>query len=390
MDRVYFIFRRIINRVQKIYFLFAQKWVVIHLKCKSDKLLNKTVLLSYLTIPFLNNHTRQMKYHTNVWECKEIANILLIAGFNVDVIHFQNAKFKPKKEYHAIIDIHSNLERLQKYLPNGCIKILHATGSFWLFQNYQEHLRLYNLYIRKEIALKPIRTVLKSDAKDICDIATIIGNDATVKSFGNMGKKFVKIPASELISYNWDESKDFEKCRKNFLWLGSEGFVHKGLDLVIEAFCILHDFHLDICGPIDIEPEFKKAFQKELYEVNNIKTWGTVDVSSEMFRKIIKDTIGIIYPSCSEGTAGSVIVGMHAGLIPLISKESGVDIDENAGIVLSDCSVVEICRKVQEVSNMKKEQLKKMSYLTWVSARGKYTKKLFSEKYGKFVKSNLL
>ena len=32
------------------------------------------------------------------------------------------------------------------------------------------------------------------------------------------------------------EGKDFEVCRPHFMWLGSRGFVHKGLDVVLEAF----------------------------------------------------------------------------------------------------------------------------------------------------------
>ncbi|NLD91045.1 MAG: glycosyltransferase [Fibrobacter sp.] len=369
--------------------MLVERRIVIRLKCLKQAN-GKNVLVSYLISPFLWRLKEDNRFHTNIWECKEIVTLLLNSGFNVDVIHFRNTSFKPRKKYFAIIDIHSNLERLAKFVTADCIKVLHATGSFWLFQNYQEHLRLYNLYVRKEIALTPMRTVQMSGAKEICDIATIIGNDTTVRTFGHMSKKFVKIPASELIEYNWDGSKDFEKCRKNFLWLGSVGFVHKGLDLVIEAFCKLHEYHLDICGPIHLEHEFKDAFYKELYESENIKTWGHVDVSSDTFRKIINETIGIVYPSCSEGTAGSVIVGMHAGLIPIVSKESGVDITENSGIVLSDCSVEEICIKVREIASMNNAQLKKMSHLTWKSARERYTKKCFSEKYAEFIRNNLI
>lgn len=379
---------QIIEKVVRIFHSLIEKRIVIRLRTNAKIVRNRVVLLSYLTQPFVNK--KDNCYHTNFWECREISRLLLEEGFDVDVIDYRNTRFKPRKKYIAIIDIHSNLERLKKYLTTDCIKILHATGSFWLFQNYQEYHRLYDLYIRKGFAMKPVRIVSKSDAKDICDVATIIGNDTTVRTFGLMSKKFVKIPASELIEYDWDENKDFEKCRKNFLWLGNTGFVHKGLDLVIEAFCKHPEFHLDICGPIHLEPEFEKSFHKELYSLDNIKTWDKVDVSSQMFCNLIKETIGIIYPSCSEGTAGSVIVGIHAGLIPIISKESGVDIPENSGVVLSNCSVEEICMKVQEIAIMSRSQLRNMSYLTWSNARERYTKKCFSETYAEFIRNYLI
>ncbi len=49
-----------------------------------------------------------------------------------------------------------------------------------------------------------------------------------------------------------------------------------------------------------------QAFHRELYETPNIEAIGWVDVGSERFREIANGCAALIYPSCSEGQAGSV------------------------------------------------------------------------------------
>ena len=152
-------------------------------------------------------------------------------------------------------------------------------------------------------------------------------------------KPIYRLPISAPVIYPWPEGKDFEACRRHFLWLGSHGFVHKGLDLVLEAFAAMPEYHLTVCGPtkgevekefekvLYVEKDFEKTFYKELYQTSNIRTVGWVDVASPEFMQIANDCIGLINPSCSEGEGGAVVGCMHAGLIPIVSYESGVDID---------------------------------------------------------------
>ena len=111
---------------------------------------------------------------------------------------------------------------------------------------------------------------------------------------------------------------------------------------------------------------------------------GWVDVSSSLFTDITDKCVGVIYPSCSEGGGGSVINCMHAGLIPIVSYESSVDIDD-FGIYLNNCSVEEIKRSVRMVSNQSAEKLKKMSRKAWDFARTNHTRDRFAKEYRKVI-----
>jgi len=345
----------------------------------------KRVLLSYLTPPFrLRPEDPTFFSHTNTWECLQIAKTWLQHGYDVDVIDWDNTGFYPSKDYSVFIDIHSNMERIAPILPKDCKKILHITGAHWRFQNDAEKKRLSALTERRGITLQPRRQVPTSQGIEYADCATILGNTFTQGTFAYAGKPVYPIPLSTTVQFPFFENKDFMKIRKNFLWLGSSGMVHKGLDLVLEAFSELPQYHLTVCGPVNSEVDFKSAYYNELYRTDNIRTVGFINIRSDKFQEIVKNTNAMVYPSCSEGQAGSVITCMHAGIIPIISYESGVDVDD-FGIILKDCSIDEIKDSVISISQKSETELLNMSKKAWLYARNHHTKEKFAEYYDRFV-----
>ena len=183
----------------------------------------------------------------------------------------------------------------------------------------------------------------------------------------------------------WPEKKDFEACRKRYLWFGSGGLVRKGLDLALEAFAGMPDHHLTICGPIKEEKDFEIAYYKELYETPNITTIGWVDVSKPEFLEITNRCIGVVFPSAAEGGGGSVITCMHAGLIPIVSYEASVDVDDEYGLVLKNCSIEEIQNSIRKISRLSEEKLKSMARKSWQFVRVNHTQQRFSEEYRKAI-----
>jgi hypothetical protein len=343
------------------------------------------VLLSYITRPFgMKIDDSKFSSHTNKWECKQIANTWIKQGYSVDIIDWDNSTFLPKKDYSFFIDIHSNMERIAPLLGKKCKKILHITGANWRFQNEAENKRLLALKERKGITLQPRRKVPPSLGIEYADCATILGNRFTQETFAYSGKTLYPIPLSTTVQFPFFENKEFDKIRKNFLWFGSSGMVHKGLDLVLDTFSELPEYHLTVCGPVDKESDFEKAYHKELYNTPNIHTLGSIDLTSDQFLKVVKENVALIFPSCSEGQSGSVITCLHAGLIPIISFESGVDIDD-FGILLKKCSIEEIKDSIKTVSSFSKDELKTMSNNAWKYARTNHTKDKFSESYNQFV-----
>lgn len=202
--------------------------------------------------------------------------------------------------------------------------------------------------------------------------------------FSYAKKPIYQIPISTTVLCDWSEDKDYEACKNRFIWFGGSGMVHKGLDLVLEAFAEMPEYHLTICGPVKNEKDFETAFFKELYQTPNIHTIGWIDISSPKFIEITKNCIGLIYPSCSEGQAGSVTTCLHAGLIPIVSYESGVD-THDFGILLKNCSIDEIKNSIKELSENSINNLIIRSRKEWEFAREYYTKEKFSESYKNFV-----
>jgi hypothetical protein len=75
-----------------------------------------------------------------------------------------------------------------------------------------------------------------------------------------------------------------------------------------------------------------------------------------------------------------VLICMHAGLIPLVSYESSVDV-EDFGVLFKDNSVNTIRSVVQMVSGLPSHQLRQMARKAWEFARANHTREKFTEEY---------
>lgn len=342
------------------------------------------VLLSYRTSPFMKGGEQEMRIHTAAWECVQIARTFLDRGYAVDVIYWLDDQFKPKKDYTFFVDVHANIERIRPLLNKDCTKILHVVWAHWLFHNHAALTRHYNLEKRRGVALQPRRQLEPTQGIEHADYATVLGNQFTRETYEYAKKPMFPIPISTQSVYPPPTDKDLEACRKHYLWLGGTGLVHKGLDLVLEVFAAMPDYHLTVCGSISHEKDFVRAYYRELYETPNIHTVGWLDVSSAEFHGILNSCIGMVHPSCSEGQSGSVVNCMHAGLIPIASYESGVDFND-FGVTLKDCSVEGIRDTVRMVSDLPANELAERSRTAWEYARNKHTRERFAEAYGKAV-----
>jgi hypothetical protein len=237
------------------------------------------VLISYVIDPFITDMSEnEFNSHTRYWESLQIATTFLEMGFCVDIISHKNDSFIPKKSYQYFIGARRNFQYIARKINSDCIKIVHLTVAHWLFNNKAQYERLSAVQVKKGVAIEPGKMVEINFAIENADFATILGNEFTINTYKYANKQIYRIPISTPILYPWPEKKDFQSCRKNFLWFGSEGLIHKGLDIVLEAFVEMTDFQLTVCGPISKEKDFEKAYYKELYETKNIQTVGWIDI----------------------------------------------------------------------------------------------------------------
>ncbi len=344
------------------------------------------VLLSYLIKPFLVKSEAQIPTsHTNHWRCLQIAKILLDLGYTVDVIDSHNKTFEPTKSYTMFIGHRINFDRIAMLLNADCIKIAHLDTAHWIYNNYATYRRKLELQQRRGITIKGSdRIVEHTLANEHADYVTVCGNNFNINTLRYLNKPIYTLPQTPAVLYPWPEQKDHGACRKNFLWFGSHGFVHKGLDLALEAFAEMPDYHLYVCGPLGKEPDFVKAYEQELYRTSNIHPVGWVDVESPKFVTTANQCLGVVNPSCSEAGGGNVIVCMHAGLIPLVSYETSVDVHDY-GVMFRDSAINTIKDTVQLVSNLPVEQLTRMSRRAWEFARDNHTRDKFAVEYEKLI-----
>jgi glycosyltransferase involved in cell wall biosynthesis len=338
------------------------------------------ILVSYRIDPFLVAPEEVSTAHPIHWISLQMAQTFLELGYAVDVVNDKNSSFIPRKNYVACVAGRWNLERLRAVLGDRCLYIMHADTAHILYHNSAECRRLLELQQRRGVVLSPRRLETPTLAIEHADCAVIHGNEFTLGTYKYAKKPLYAVPTPALALYPLPEHKDLDGCRRRFLWLASRAMVHKGLDLVLDAFAELPDYHLVVCGPVHREADFESAYRKELHESPNVTTVGWIDMSSRRFAEIASNSLALLYPSCSEGQAGAVTTCLQAGLIPIVSYQSGVDVHD-FGLTLTHCTVTEIRDAVRHLSNLPTHRLAEMTRKAWQCARASFTREAFAARY---------
>lgn len=374
--------------VRKVYSYFIQKKLKLWGYGLYDNV-NKTTyqkncLLLYIVDPFKYHKTNYR--HQNYEQTKTLTKILAELCYNVDVMQFDDTKVVLHKQYDLIIDVHPGRNNIYKdNMKPNCKKIFYCTGSDPLFLKNAEEQRIQDLYERKGVRIKHQRQVqvISNKEYESLDGMLFMGSTLNVKTYDQYRIKnifFIKNTG-----YDFLKNEDFsQKSSKNFLMLSGSGQVEKGLDLLLEIFVKNPDLHLYICSKFMSEKDFVELYHKELFETINIHPIGFIDITSPQFLELSKKCSYILSPSCSEGQSGSVLAGMSAGLIPLISKESGLE--ENEAYFFEDNKIVTIEKTIREFSKKPKRWIVDNSKQAIKTIQDNHSKKSYYES----VKSGLM
>jgi glycosyltransferase involved in cell wall biosynthesis len=322
--------------------------------------------------------------HSLHWEVRRMAETLVELGLVVDAVSWTNASFVPRRDYDLVLDVRTNLERWAPALGERAVKILHCDTAHHSFHNRAQRDRLQRLEQRRGIRLAPHRLLPESRGIEVADCATVLGNAFTIETWATAAPPaatIARVPVSCPWTFPWPAGKDFGAARRRWIWIGSDGFVHKGLDLVLEAFAALPGFELVVCGPLWREPAFERAFYRELYSTPNIRTLGWVDPASTRFTAIARSSIGVVFPSCSEGGGVSALVGLQAGLQPLVTRESSVDLAAGLDPYLGAAEPEEIRERVLAVAARSPAALEAQARAAWEHVRQRHTREHFSRRW---------
>lgn len=303
------------------------------------------VLFSYLRLPLLwKQDDKRFSWHSNCWESKEIVRVFNELDFNVDAIEWTDRKFNPQKNYDIFFDVGVNLQRVAPFLNPKALKILHITGSYPFYQRKAELERVAALEARRGMLYSPKRIAGDLDLFErslrIADIASLIGNEETLNTYPRHYHnkiELVTVSASQLFYVK--NNSDYVPARREFLWFNGGGAVHKGLDLVLEAFAKNPEIDLHVVGLLDNEKDFLKIYEKELFGLTNIKYYGKLSPTSDRFIEIARRVFCFIAPSCSEGISSAVVTCLQIGLYPILTKSNGVSLPNGCGFMLKEASV---------------------------------------------------
>lgn len=338
----------------------------------------KNCLMMYITEPFVKEQKRDS--HQNIRQAKEIARLIGEFGYNVDVLRY-NARFaRLKKKYDLVFDICVSEKPIYRNsLSDAAKKIVYFTGSESAFANQAELDRIHAAEQRKGVCLQTRRQAsLISKTVESFDCAILIGNAYNLRTYSGFNLKNVHLVPNTGYDFHFPFRPD-KKSSTNFIYFGSQGCVHKGLDLLLEIFSEPgFPANLFVCGAFEQEDDFVAAYRKELYHTSNIQSIGFVDIWSDTFRDLVDKCAYTILPSCSEGQAGSITTLMSAGVIPICSRECGFDADEV--ILLPDCSMGSIRHCVLEYSQKPLSWVEEKSRETVTIAEQRFSEKAFSEK----------
>jgi len=371
MRRVWSILRRLCARPH------AHRLFDLVLETGAARSVTWRALLSYIVHPFLiGREDPCFLDHINIWHAQEIVRVLNHLGYAVDVVDYTDRDFLPKRRYDLFIGHGGiNTERILSHLPDRAVRIYFSTGCYWRFHNEQECARVEALRKRRGVDLPPDRLIRHSEEGALLSSHGIvgIGNGFTRATYFRFSPA-VMINGTSLADDHYERmDKDFEEGRGHFLYFAGDGPVHKGLDLLLEAFSGLPQ-HLWICTRL--EQPFEEVYFDELHNRPNIHPEGVVRPRSDRFYELTGRCNFVILPSCSEGQAQSVVECMNQGLIPVVSHASGIDTDGH-GMLIDPCTIEGIIKAVQDLSDCPASWCRMMSAKARMAAKRDYSEDAF-------------
>lgn len=355
----------------------------------------RRVLISYLTTPF----TTGISYaHSNLRECYTVAEIFHDLGYCVDVVDYETNRKIDYSKYEIIYGMGPVLERsFYSQEGSGQCRIFYATGCNPIYSGIVSALKVRDFYVRHRRLLMgsgrfsketQIAQTLLSDA------VIVLGNEFVLDTYTRYdptgGERYYRLNAFFNDCYDIDlEQKDFGTAKKHFLWFGSGGLLHKGLDVLLEIFADRSDLFLHICGAPARETGFFRYYDDLLSRSRNIVNHGFVRMDSVGFKTLMNTCGYVVFPSVSEGGAAALLnVMANGGLVPIITKSSGLDV-EGYGWVIDDQNLDMFNSAISQAISVENQTLKEKAIKIKTHVRREYTLETYKNSLRKILQQVL-
>lgn len=169
------------------------------------------------------------------------------------------------------------------------------------------------------------------------------------------------------------DKRNYDEAKRRFMWIGSSGAIHKGLDILLDVFSKHPELELYVLGLNEGDRRLLSGMMGE-----NVKNCGYIRIVGEEFAELASKCGFVVLPSCSEGLATAVITGMNHGLIPLVTRETSIEAP--VGEVFADFKVENVEETIVRWSKKESSFLKEESEKTQVFARETYNITNYSDR----------
>ncbi len=328
----------------------------------------RRVLISYLDFGWAGERIAAGATHTNLFELYPIIRYFLHQDFVLDICGCNDTaaiEYAKRRDYDIIFGLGTVFRALA--LTSDTFRILYLTENPYDISLQREQERVNYFYDRNHVKPSLERTGIfyQKDDEKLADAIICLGHPGYV---AHTGKQVIRVWPSALMSSAIPEFSG--RSPKNFLVLGTDGFIHKGIDLLVETFQNHSDWNLFLCGN-----NTQRALKKLKYPPlpPNIQNCGFVSIDSDAFLTLAQACTYILLPSCSEALPTAVLTGMCHGLLPIIMKGNGMDDLSEYCLYFDAYDLSSIERKLREATQCPQSFCTDKAYKVMRFAREKFT-----------------
>ncbi len=336
----------------------------------------KRVLISYLDYIQASNIIRKsyrngMAVHTGYYELFHIIRAFIRLDYVIDVCSCNDGKvleYIELNNYDVIFgfgDVYRDIAKIEQ--NNKIKKIFYLTENPYeiSYKREKERIDYYNKRHNAKENMQRTGVFYHKDDELLSDYVITLSNK-NLLSYLDVSVRYLS--PSALMR---NDKPDFSKRKiYSFMVFGTSGFIHKGIDLLIEVFDNHPEWELYICG--GGVPDFcQKLGLKEIPK--NIHDVGFISVNDDIFKEITDKCSFILLPSCSEGTSTGVLTGMCRGMIPIISRGSGLDDLDDYIYYFDGYHINEIEKQIINVTTQDEELLRTKFENIYLYSNNKYT-----------------
>lgn len=300
----------------------------------------RRALLYYKTSPLASSRLVSKSRHTNDGEILSMISVLDDKGFAVDVIDREASL----KQVMALSDVKYDL--LISNCAGNSAPHHHVLVDFFNYKSLvawamgpdpalsvEKNIARHSSFFERTGVRPVIRRLVSGNQEEWdrrferCSAIIVNGKPGTFsfESYRRHKKPIYYVPSVVSEQVYFSGNVDKKRSPRTFIFFGGNGLICKGLDLVLEAFDGLHGLELHVFGPSG-EEDFWGHYKALIDSNPQIHFHGFVEVGGAVFRDVSSRAGYQIFPASAEGSATSVLTAMRAGVVPIVTYETGIDV----------------------------------------------------------------